>query len=78
MIDVRKMLYDICEDDAVYEDGIDLLDSGLLDSLACIELFYALEDRGFELQPTRIDGDCLRTVEGIERLIAEYESQHEG
>ena len=44
MIDVRKMLYDICEDDAVYEDGIDLLDSGLLDSLACIELFYALED----------------------------------
>jgi len=78
MIDVRKMLYDICEDDAVYEDGIDLLDSGLLDSLACIEFFYALEDRGIELQPTRIDRDCLRTVEGIERLIAEYESQHEG
>lgn len=77
MIDVRKILTEVCEDPAVLEDGVDLIDSGLLDSLACINLFNALEDEGIELQPSRIDRDCLRTVEGIERLVAEYVSKHE-
>lgn len=74
MIDVRKILEEVCEDDAVYEEGIDLIDSGLLDSLAFVELFDRLEDEGIFLQPTRIDRNALRTPEGIERLIAEYES----
>ena len=74
MIDVRKLLFEICEDKAVYDEGIDLIESGLMDSLAVIELFEALEDEGIELQPTRIDRNCLRTAEGIERLIREYEN----
>ncbi len=71
-IDVKKLLYDICEDEKVYEDNIDLIDSGLIDSFAFIELFSKLEDYGVEIQPTRIDRNKLRTVKGIEELINEY------
>ena len=77
MIDVKKLLFEICEDKAVYDEGVDLIESGLLDSLAVIELFEALEDAGIELQPTRIDRNCLRSAEGIERLIREYENGNE-
>ena len=66
---IRKLLFEICEDDRVYEEGIDLIESGLLDSLAVIELFTELEDRGIVIQPTRIDRSLLRTVEGIEKLV---------
>ncbi|MBO4325354.1 MAG: hypothetical protein J5845_08185 [Lachnospiraceae bacterium] len=52
MIDVKKLLFEICEDKAVYDEGVDLIESGLMDSLAVIELFEALEDEGIELQPT--------------------------
>ncbi|MBO4628098.1 MAG: D-alanine--poly(phosphoribitol) ligase subunit 2 [Lachnospiraceae bacterium] len=72
MIDVRKILAEVCDDDAVYEEGIDLIESGLLDSLAFVELFDRLEDEGIFLQPTQIDRSRLRTPEGIEQLIAEY------
>lgn len=72
MIDVKKLLYDICEDDAVYDDGIDLYERGLMDSLAFIELFMALEDEGIQINPTQIDRKRLHTVEGIENLIKEY------
>ena len=72
MIDVKKLLHEICEDDSVYQEGIDLVESGLLDSFALIELFSRLEDEGITLQPTRIDRTKLRTVKGIESLIEEY------
>ena len=42
------------------------------DSYAFIELFTRLEDYGILIQPTRIDRNELRTVEGIERLIKEH------
>ncbi len=71
-IDVKKLLYEICEDKMVYEDNIDLVESGLLDSYAFIELFSKLEDEGISLQPTRIDRTKLRTVKGIEELINEF------
>lgn len=69
MIDVKQMLFEICEDDSVFRDDIDLLESGLLDSYAFIELFSRLEDEGIELHPTRINREQLRTVAGIEQLI---------
>ncbi len=69
MKDIRQLLYELCEDDRVFEPGIDLIDSGLLDSFAMIELFSVLEDEGIELQPTQIDRELLRSVEGIEELI---------
>lgn len=71
-IDIPKLLYEICEDESVYETDIDLIESGLLDSYAFIELFSKLEDYGISIQPTRIDRSKLRTVKGIEELINTY------
>ena len=71
MIDVKKLLYEICDDKRVYDDNIDLMESGILDSYAIIELFSRLEDEGIILHPTRIDRTKLRTVHGIEELIRE-------
>ena len=71
-IDIKKILYEICEDEAVYDDKIDLVDSGLLDSYAFIELFSRLEDEGITIQPTRIDRNKLRTINGIKELIEEH------
>jgi hypothetical protein len=39
MIDVCSLLYSICEDENVYNKDFDLIESGLLDSFAFIELF---------------------------------------
>ncbi len=71
-INIPKLLYEICEDEAVFEKDIDLIESGLLDSFAFIELFSRLEDYGIVIQPTRIDRSQLRTVEGIEKLVKDY------
>ena len=71
-INVLELLHEICEDDLVYEKDIDLIESGLLDSYAFIELFSRLEDYGINIQPTRIDRTKLKTVEGIEKLIDDY------
>ena len=72
MTDIRTLLIEVCGDEAAGDEGVDLIESGLLDSLAVIELFTRLEDEGIELQPTQIDRSKLRTAEGIESLIAEY------
>ena len=72
MIDVKKLLYEICEDENVYNPDFDLIESGLLDSFAMIELFARLEDEGIEIQPTRIDREKLRTPKGIEELVEKY------
>ncbi len=69
MTDVYQLLYEICEDKRVFEPGIDLVEAGLMDSYAMIELFSYLEDQGIEIQPTRIDRNLLRTAKGIETLI---------
>ena len=71
-IDIPKLLYEICEDDGVYEKNVDLIESGLLDSFAFIELFSRLEDYGINIQPTRIDRTQLRTVDGIKKLVNDY------
>lgn len=72
MIDVCNLLFEICGDEAVYDPDTDLIEEGILDSLALIGLFSELEDRGIKLYPTRIDRSKLHTVKGIEELIAEY------
>ncbi len=71
-INIPKLLYEICEDEGVYEKDIDLIESGLLDSYAFIELFSRLEDYDINIQPTRIDRTQLRTVKGIEQLVNDY------
>lgn len=71
MIDVEEMLCEICETDKVRDPELDLIESGILDSYAIIELFTRLEDEGIELQITRIDRQLLHSVKGIEKLISE-------
>ncbi len=73
MIDIGKLLYSICEDDKVYDKDYDLIESGLLDSFAFIELFSKLEDLGITIYPTRIDRESLRTPGNIEKLIKEHQ-----
>ena len=75
MIDIKKCLYEIREDEHVFEEDIDLVESGLLDSYALIQLLSKLEDSGIELHPTRIDRTKLRTVKVIVELIEEYYKQ---
>ena len=74
-IDVSQLLSEILEDDTPLTEELDLIESGLLDSLAVIELFDRLADEGIELQPTRIDRSRLRTIAGITALIAEAQTQ---
>ncbi len=73
MINVPELLFEICEDENVYNPDFDLIESGLLDSFAFIELFSRLEDYGINIQPTRIDRNLLRTPRTIEKLIQEFE-----
>lgn len=72
MIDVKKILYEICEDEKVFDDDIDLIESGILDSYGMMELLACLEDEGIEINITRIDRNLLRSVSGIEKLISDY------
>ena len=44
--DIKEILFEICSDERVYDDSTDLVESGLLDSYAFIELFYKLEEYG--------------------------------
>lgn len=72
MIDVKKLLYEIIEDDRIFDKDVDLIESGLLDSYAFIELFSRLEDMGINIQPTRIDRNKLRSVDGVEEIVKEH------
>lgn len=69
MINICDILYEICEDKNVYNKDFDLIESGLLDSFAVIELFSKLEDFGILIHPTRISRESLRTPKLIEKLI---------
>ena len=72
MIDINEILYEICEDENVFNDDFDLIDSGLLDSYAFISLFSKLEDNWIVIYPTRIDRERLRTPKLIKLLVKEY------
>ncbi len=69
MTDISRLLFELTEDERVFDPDYDLIESGALDSLAFIELFSRLEDEGIELQPTKIDRSELRTPASIARLI---------
>jgi len=69
MIDVKKILIEICEDEKAGDSSVDLIDSGILDSYAFIEFFARLEEMGVEIQPTRIDRDVLRNVDKLSEYI---------
>ena len=74
---IKDILYEVCDDERVYEEGIDLLED-VIDSMALIELFSRLEEEfDIEVQPTEIPLDSLRTIEGIKELIEGKISENE-
>jgi len=51
-------------------DNFDLIEDDILDSLAFIQLISELEDKfDIEIQPTQIDVDTWRSVDGIVRMV---------
>ena len=70
-MDIPKLLYEIIGDEAVLEPDCELLESGLLDSLALIELVNRLEEEGVTLHLTRIDRQRLKTTGSITVLVQE-------
>lgn len=65
---VCRIVADACGSAGALRPGLDLLESGMLDSLALIELLDALADLGYEISPTQVDRNAFRTVEGIVAL----------
>lgn len=65
---VIRLLEEFCEHDEPIQPQTELLDSGLLDSLAFIELLNSLEDMGCVIQPTRCPMSCFSTPESIAEL----------
>ena len=63
----------ICDDEVVREDlDMDLVEEGLLDSLAVVELLIAIEDEfGVRLSPTEYDKEDFATVHKIEKVLKE-------
>ena len=72
---VCGFLNEFCEHDRPILPETELLESGLLDSLAFIELLNALEDMGCTLQPTRIPRErfACAVLCNSEKGIAIYE-----
>ena len=74
---IKEILYNVCDDDRVYEDGIDLLED-VIDSMALIEFISALEDEfDIEISPTEIPLDNLRTIDGITEFVEGKISENE-
>lgn len=72
LTDIYALLFELCGDKRVFDPNCELIESGLLDSYAMIELFSRLEDDGIELNPARIDKSLLSTPSGIQKLAEDY------
>ena len=72
---VKSLLAQVCGTDAVLKEGIDLLDSGLLDSLAFIDLLAELDSEGIEIHLTQVDRNRFRRVESIITLVQEIQNR---
>lgn len=68
---ILDVLAEICEDDVVKDDmQIDLIEEGLLDSLAFAELLVAIEDN-FEviISPSEIEREEFNTPQKIINMV---------
>lgn len=68
---VTEILAQVCGESQILQNPeIELIETGLLDSLALIELLEALEDQfGLELSPSRIDPIVWHKAETIAKLV---------
>jgi D-alanine--poly(phosphoribitol) ligase subunit 2 len=73
---VKNIIAKICGPGALLPN-VDLIESGILDSLAFIELLSEFEDIGIEIQPTQVDKNEFRTCNSIINLAKQYKSQHD-
>lgn len=71
-IDINDILFQLCEDEKVLDDDCELIESGMMDSFAFIELLSILEDNGIIIHPTQIDRQMLSTPRKIKELISSY------
>lgn len=70
--EVRRLLAQACGNAAALREGVDLLETGLLDSLAFITLLDGLEDMGVEIQPTQVEREAFRTAGSIVELCKPF------
>ena len=74
---IKDILYSVCDDERVYEDGIDLLEE-VIDSMALIELISILEEEfSIVVSPTEIPLDSLRTIDGVTEFVEGKISENE-
>lgn len=74
---IKDILYSVCDDERVYEDGIDLLEE-VIDSMALIELISILEEEfSIVVSPTEIPLDSLRTIDCITEFVEGKISENE-
>lgn len=68
-----EILEKICDDEIVREDlELDLMEEGLMDSIAVVELIVAIEEEfGVTLSPTEYDKEDWSTVRKIEKILLE-------
>jgi acyl carrier protein len=69
MIDVKEMIFALSGNEKALEDGIDLLEEGIIDSYLVIQMIYELEEKGLVLSLNDFSKDDLRTAKSIERFI---------
>lgn len=72
---IRDLLVRVCGTEEALDESIDLIDNGILDSLAFIELLTELDFEGISIQPTQIDRNRFRNVNSIIELVKEYQSR---
>ncbi|MBQ9969704.1 MAG: D-alanine--poly(phosphoribitol) ligase subunit 2 [Oscillospiraceae bacterium] len=70
---IRSLLVRVCGTEDALDESIDLIDSGILDSLAFIELLTELDFEGISIQPTQVDRNRFRNINSIIELVKEYQ-----
>lgn len=65
---IIELLSEYCEHDGEILPDTELLESGMLDSLAFIELLNALEDMGVTVQPTQLPRSAFATPASIAQI----------
>ena len=68
---IINIVSEVCEDESIKDNAdVDLIDSGLLDSVTFINLIAMLENEfNIEIQPTQVAQKNWRTTRSIIELI---------
>lgn len=67
--EIAALLVQVCGTKRAAHPGINLLEEGLMDSLAVVEFFDELNLLGLEIQPTQISLQHLQNIDSICSLL---------